>query len=763
MTLTVNWSRDWLTDSLLTRKIEKMKPILVVDDEAIMRESLRDWLTDDGYQVEIAEDGEAALKAIAKQDFGVAIVDLMLPGKNGIEVLREAREKSPALKGIIITAYASVPTAVEAMKSGAVDYLSKPVQLNHLEALIRDALGPIQVEVKPKAAAAPTKLEPPAVVVAEPAVVEEAIDEATGKIYLPPCQIACPVGEDIQRTNAMIALLPLDAEEAHSQIIKIGDEIYKKNPLFPICSYICGLCEKECNYKDRTGAIRRKMLKRFVSDYYLPYLETRSALPLPTLEKVAVIGGGPGGLMCAYMLGQRGYKVTVLERSSWLGGALRYIPQYRLPRRIIDSTLNNLVRLAHIEVRFGVEMGEGGNTLDSLYHDGYKAVFVATGTHAPRPLTLERETVLGADLDGVISGLYLLYDINQGKVPAQLYRQLFRHRKVIVVGGGNVAFDVARTARRLGGDVAMVCLENEDKSSKDGIPADVEEIEGATEEGIMINYSRGVEKIIGEGGRFKAIKCPRCTSVFDVQGFNPKFDRNDVVYLEGDVLLVTIGQGAERTFFRQEGLLDKDGRLDVDPLTLMSQLQEGVFIGGDVKRVGFAAEAMRDGIVAAESIDRYLRGVDLRAGREKVYEAAAFTQYPESKPQPEVLWSPAEERLNFDTFEKGYSLEEAVAEARRCLCCGPCSSCKACVAMGLQTEIAPIVLESDLCSGCGVCVAVCPYGALGFSRENGGLVAVVDTIKCKRCGLCVSTCPSGAITINDSLAENIASSYLFLS
>jgi NAD-dependent dihydropyrimidine dehydrogenase PreA subunit len=424
--------------------------------------------------------------------------------------------------------------------------------------------------------------------------------------------------------------------------------------------------------------------------------------------------------------------------------------------------LNNLVRLAHIEVRFGVEMGEGGNTLDSLYRDGYKAVFVATGTHAPRPLTLERETVLGADLDGVISGLYLLYDINQGKVPAQLYRQLFRHRKVIVVGGGNVAFDVARTARRLGGDVAVVCLENEDKSSKDGIPADVEEIEGATEEGIMINYSRGVEKIIGEGGRFKAIKCPRCTSVFDVQGFNPKFDRNDVVYLEGDVLLVTIGQGAERTFFRREGLLDKDGRLDVDPLTLMSQLQEGVFIGGDVKRVGFAAEAMRDGIVAAESIGRYLRGVDLRAGREKVYEAAAFTQYPESKPQPEVLWSPAEERLNFDTFEKGYSLEEAVAEARRCLCCGPCSSCKACVAMGLQSEIAPIVLKSDLCSGCGVCVAVCPYGAMELSRENGGLVAVMDTIKCKRCGLCVSTCPSGAITINDSLAESIASSYLFL-
>jgi NADPH-dependent glutamate synthase beta subunit-like oxidoreductase/CheY-like chemotaxis protein/NAD-dependent dihydropyrimidine dehydrogenase PreA subunit len=739
-----------------------MKPILVVDDEAIMRESLRDWLTDDGYQVEIAEDGDAALKAIDKQDFGLAIVDLMLPGKNGIEVLREAKAKRPYLKGIIITAYASVPTAVEAMKEGAVDYLSKPIQLNQLEALIRDALGPVQVEVKPKAAAAPAKIEP-VVEVAEPAQVEEAIDEATGKIYLPPCQIACPVGEDIQRTNAMMALLPLDAKKAHRQIIQIGDEIYKKNPLFPICSYICGLCEKECNYKDHTGAIRRKMLKRFISEYYLPYLETKPALPAPTLEKVAVIGGGPGGLMCAYMLGQRGYKVTVLERSSWLGGALRYIPQYRLPGKVINSTLNNLVRIAHVEVRFGVEMGEDGNTLDSLYHDGYKAVFIATGTHAPRPLTLERETVLGADLDGVISGLYLLYDINQGKVPAQLYRQLFRHRKVIVVGGGNVAFDVARTARRLGGDVAMVCLENADKSSKDGIPADVEEIEGAEQEGIMINYSRGVENIIGEEGRFKAIKCPRCTSVFDVKGFNPKFDRSDVVYLEGDVLLVTIGQGAERTFFRQEGLLDEKGWLDVDPLTLMSRFKEGVFIGGDVKRVGFAAEAMRDGVIAAESMDRYLRGGDLKAGREKEYENAAFPRHSEYKPQPEVLWAPAGERLNFAPFEKGYSLEEAVAEARRCLCCGPCSSCKACVVMGLQSELPPITLNQDLCSGCGVCVTVCPFDALKLVKSDGGRVAVMDTIRCKRGGLCVTTCPSGAITIDDSLAQTIASGYLFLS
>ncbi len=145
---------------------ETIKPILIVEDEAIMRESLRDWLTDGGYQVETAEDGEKALQTVAEHDFGIVILDLRLPGKDGIEVLREAREKRPQLKGIIITAYPSVQTAVEAVREGAIDYLPKPFDLNALEKLIRETLGPVQVEIKPKAV---TKE-----VVAEPVAVEEA-------------------------------------------------------------------------------------------------------------------------------------------------------------------------------------------------------------------------------------------------------------------------------------------------------------------------------------------------------------------------------------------------------------------------------------------------------------------------------------------------------------------------------------------------------------------------------------------------------------
>jgi len=150
---------------------EKMKPILIVEDEAITRESLRDWLTYSGYQVETAEAGEEALEVIAEQDFGLLILDLKLPGKDGIEVLREAREKSPQLKGVIITAYPAVETALEAIKEGAIDYLPKPFDLNHLEKIIRDTLGPVQVKIKPKVA--------PEGAVAQPLVVEEAkVEEA---------------------------------------------------------------------------------------------------------------------------------------------------------------------------------------------------------------------------------------------------------------------------------------------------------------------------------------------------------------------------------------------------------------------------------------------------------------------------------------------------------------------------------------------------------------------------------------------------------
>lgn len=589
------------------------------------------------------------------------------------------------------------------------------------------------------------------------------IEEVTGedgRVYLPPCQIRCPLDIDIQRNHAMLALLPFDPEEAAGQMIEIGNEVYEKSPLFPLlCAHICGLCENECNYKDETGAVRRRMMMRLVAKEYLKFLNTMPPLPTPNQEKVAVIGGGPGGLMCAYVLSKKGYRVTILERNPRLGGAMRLIPAYRLPQDAIDSVINNLLRIAHIEVRLGAEVN-GGSMLDDLKKEGYRAVFIATGTPSPRPLTFGREMIT-ADLEGVMFGLNLLYEVLQGNVPLERYKG----KKVIVIGGGNVAFDVARTARRLGGDVTLVCLECADKSSKDGIPADVEEIEGATEEGIKIVYSRGVSEIVGKDGKFNKIRCPRCSSVFNEDGrFNPQCDLGDVIDIEGDVLLITIGQAPERTLFQNEGLLNEAGRLDIDPVTLMSNLKEGVFIGGDVRRVGFASESMRDGAMAAESIDRYLNGKDMKAGREeKEYETASIPERVRYKLQPALKWTPAEERLNFEPFDKEYTLAEVIEEARRCLCCGPCKSCKGCVVLGLQTEIPEIEVNEDLCSGCGVCVGICPYEASKLETSEGKLKSAIDDARCKRCGVCITACPSGARTIKDDLAQTLADTYATLS
>ena len=147
---------------------ENMKPLLIVEDETIMRESLKDWLRDEGYEVETAAEGEEALQRIGKREFGVVILDLRLPGRDGLEVLREATAQNPKLKGIIITAYPSVETAVEAMKMGAVDYMVKPFTPDALEKAIQEVLGPVQAEIKPEEAKVETA-------VAEAPIVEEII------------------------------------------------------------------------------------------------------------------------------------------------------------------------------------------------------------------------------------------------------------------------------------------------------------------------------------------------------------------------------------------------------------------------------------------------------------------------------------------------------------------------------------------------------------------------------------------------------------
>ena len=578
--------------------------------------------------------------------------------------------------------------------------------------------------------------------------------EEAVKQFLPPCQIKCPINEDIQRTNVLISLLPEDLNQAKDGIIQISEYLYNRNPFFNICGYICGLCELECNYKNKGGSVRRRLLKRFLSDFYTDHLKQKEEFSIvKDKENVAVIGGGPGGLMCAYVLSKKGYRVTIFEASNRLGGALWLIPFYRLPEEVLKTTLDNLVRIAGIDVKFGAKLGEGKLTIERLKNEGFKAVFLAKGTPYPRVLTFDGEVVEGQDLSGVMYGHTLLYEVSHGNIGPNY----FKGKKLIVIGGGNVAFDVARTAKRLGGDVTVVCLECEDKSSKDGIPADEEEISAAWEEGLKIVYSRGVQKIIGEHGKFKGIDCPKCTSVFDEKGFNPKFDCSDCTDLHGDLLIITVGQVPDRAFLQREGLVDERGRLVVDPFTLQSLRKEQVFIGGDVRRIGFMVEAMKEGMVAADSIERYLRGLDMREGRKRDYEGYGLPLRKTYKPETEVVWIPPEKRMHFQLFERGLTLEEARAEAKRCITCGPCVSCKACVSIGFEKSLYAVEVDRERCSGCAICVYACNYNAAHLVDTDGRILSVTDMFKCKSCGMCVVACPSDARRlVEDDTEQRIA-------
>jgi NADPH-dependent glutamate synthase beta subunit-like oxidoreductase/coenzyme F420-reducing hydrogenase delta subunit/ferredoxin len=577
---------------------------------------------------------------------------------------------------------------------------------------------------------------------------EQASAEAAVKQTLPPCQVRCPIKEAIQRSNVMISLLPNDPEKARDGVIQIGDFLYDRNPFFTVCGYICGICERECNYKSKGGSIKRRLLKQFLSDTYTPYLNEKKPLDVKKDKgPVAILGGGPGGLFCAWELSKKGYDVTIFDNNPKLGGAVRYIPKYRLPEKVLDTAVDNLIRLGGIKIKKKVKVN-GGDPISQLKDQGFKAFFIATGTPYPRALTLGIKPVDWHGLENVMYGLTLLDEVAKNNIPPDYYKD----KSVIVVGGGNVAFDAARTAARLGGEATIVCLETWDKSSKDGIPADLEEIEGAHQEGIRIVYSRGVRSVIGKKDKFEKIDCPKCTSVFDEKGFNPKFDTSDCIEIEGDVLLITIGQMMDRSLLQNTGLFDESGRLAVNPLTLQSQKRKEVFLGGDVRRIGFMVDAMAEGRQAADSIDKYLRGVST-ARWLVTYEGSKAPLRDVFKPEPAPKWTLPDKRMNFEPFEIGFTLDEAIKEARRCLECGPCISCKACVATGIQPELPTVKVDETLCSGCGMCVAACNYSTAHLAeipilfdgREVGvKRVSYTDPLLCKACGMCVSACPSGA-------------------
>lgn len=529
---------------------------------------------------------------------------------------------------------------------------------------------------------------------------ERILEKCTGK-ELPFCQAACPLHVDMKGANALIR---------EGKFGEALDLIRERLPFPGIMGNICTHpCENACRRKNVDEPISIMHLKKSAADYGtvdwdLTIVEEKKG-------KIAVVGGGPAGLMAAYNLRRFGYQVTIFEALSVLGGMLAFaIPAFRLPRLVLQGELDILKKIG-IEVKLNTKIGEHLNI--SRIKQDFEAVFIATGTPLSRQIPVE-----GAQLDGVSWGLDFLRDSNLG-------REVRIKDRVVVVGGGNVAIDVALTALRLGAqEVQLACLESEET-----MPAFAWEVSQALEEGIKLNVCWGPKRILGDGHKVKGIELVRCTSVLDESGrFNPSFDESSTVLLDTDMVILAIGQAPDTSFLKKDGQvsLSQGNYIVANNLTLETSVP-GIFAGGDVvtgpKSV---VDALAAGRKAAISIDRYLRGEDLNAGRQSEgpvesrlkVETTGVSKKSRVRGQTQPV---SQRKGNFLQIESGFSPEEAREEAERCLACE-----------------------------CGLCVKECPFLELygqtpGEMAENFKTGNYRETpaipYSCNLCELCKKVCP----------------------
>ncbi len=491
---------------------------------------------------------------------------------------------------------------------------------------------------------------------------------AIEKLGISPCRDACPAH---QRAQGYIALIREGRYEDALRVIK------EDNPFPGICGRICNhRCEDACNRGKLDDPINIHALKRFVTDkvYAQPRVPPEPA-ERRYEERVAVIGAGPCGLTAAQDLCKLGYEVTVFEALPVAGGMLRVgVPEYRLPSWIVDREVRDIVDLG-VELRLNTTV----ENLDDVFEEGFEAVLIAVGAHEGRMLPIE-----GTDLEGVMVNTVFLRDVRLDNPPD------IAGQRVVVLGGGNVAVDVARTAVRLGAaEVHMACLE-----SYETMPAHTWEVEAAEAEGVQIHPSRSFKRIVSNGnGRVGGLECLNVTFMeFDETGrLTLETEPGSEHVIPCDVVIFSIGQRAGLAFVPEStGIgVTRQQTIAVNPNT-MAATRPGVFAAGDATTgTAFVIEAVASGHRAAESIHRYLRGEELEPepkpelpvvelSRADIEERIrrGETRITPRVPVPEL---PVEERVaNFAEVETGYTDELAQAEAARCLACGICSECLSC-------------------------------------------------------------------------------------
>ena len=606
-----------------------------------------------------------------------------------------------------------------------------------------------------------------------------------------PCMMACPAQTNAGRYVALIA------EGKFEEAYHVARD---PNPMASICGRVCAHpCETAC----RRGAIDKpisiRALKRFLTERYGP--ESRHPLP-PTrraVEKlpyrVAIVGSGPVGLSAAHDLALMGYSITIFEAAPVAGGMLCLgIPEYRLPRNVVEAQVREILDLGDITLKLNHAAGRDF-TISDLRRDGFDAVVIAVGAHRSRDLSIP-----GVELDGVLKGIDFLLNSNLG------YRFSIGKR-VVVIGGGNVAMDVARSAARevlkqhasdhlesvpsdesiaavaghemmdvslsalrMGAqEVNIVCLEQRHE-----MPAALEEIEEAEAEGIVMHAGFGPKQIVGRNGSVTGLETRKTKWVFDSTGrFNPAFYDHSESIIECDTVILAIGQTTKLDFLQpNDGVqVSPRGLIVADPKSL-STTAPGVFAGGDcVFGPRLIIDSVGDGKRIAIGIDEYLRGgkhLDPEIEVEVLDRHQMFSGYLEYSREA-VPMLPLERRTGVTEVEVGYDEEAAIREARRCLRCW------------VNTVFEGNEDDGSRCILCGGCVDVCPENCLQLvpleqiefppatlehiqnnvelytvelddvaADELGiitGSAMLKDETKCIRCGLCAARCPVNVITM----------------
>jgi NADPH-dependent glutamate synthase beta subunit-like oxidoreductase/NAD-dependent dihydropyrimidine dehydrogenase PreA subunit len=542
-----------------------------------------------------------------------------------------------------------------------------------------------------------------------------------------PCMQACPVHTQAGRYVTLIAQGRYEEAYRYARA---------PNPFASVCGRVCGHpCETACRRGNLDSPISIRALKRFLTERHGP--ESRNPIDLvpekPRVlheEKIAIIGSGPAGLSAAHDLALLGYRVTVFEASAVPGGMMHLgIPEYRLPRDVLQAQIREILDLGP-ELRLNSRLGKDFSLTD-LRAQGYQAVLLAFGLHRSRDLQ-----VPGNELDGVMKGIDFLLNVNLGY-------QFSIGKRVVVIGGGNVAIDVARSALReqqkrtvqaLSGtllpdslspsemDVAMkelmdvsraalrmgarevhlICLE-----SREEMPAFGQEIEEGVEEGLKLHPSLGPRKFVGKDGRVIGVETIYCTSVFDAQRrFNPTFEPGTETVIPCDTVILAIGQASDLSFLGPNDNIEttRQGTVKIDTETLMTTAP-GVFAAGDIAfGPRLIISAVADGKKAAEQIDRFLRGAEWKPKPKYVqitvldnHEMAPnFDEY--SRLAVPVL--PLDRRTGIVEVETGFTEEQARREASRCLQCW------------INTIFDGDEEHGTECILCGGCVDVCPENCL---------------------------------------------------